>query len=243
MIYNPWPCGKLLAKQQRQELNTLKAVGYDFDDPREAVNIFERKIAEFAGSKYAVAVDSCTDALFLALKYRNAQGEILIPARTYCSVPMSVIHAGCCPIFHDMEWSGIYDLLYPLQSEGPQLAVIDGAGRFREGMYVPGTLHCLSFQIKKRLPIGKGGMILTDDPDAYKWLKVASFEGRHLDVPYDKDRFSMAGWNMYMTPEDAARGIILFDQLIANKEQCWDDVVGSDSFTDLSKQKIFSGKD
>lgn len=237
--YSPWPCGKLLPKQQRQELNMLKANNYKFNDPREAVNIFEDKIATFAGSKYAVAVDSCTNALFLALKYCNASGAVIVPARTYCSVPMTVLHAGCQPWFIDMEWSGVY-ILESVPKSG---TIIDGAGRFRKGMYISGTLHCLSFQIKKRLPVGKGGMILTDIKQAYEWLKQASFEGRHLNVPYDKDQFSMAGWNMYMTPEDAARGILLFDQLIANKDQCWDDVVGSGSFTDLSKQKVFSGKD
>ena len=229
--YNPWPCGKLTPEQQRPELDMLKAEGYKFDDPREVVEIFELKIAEFAGSKYAVAVDSCTNALFLSLKYCRAQGTVAIPARTYCSVPMAVIQAGCTPLFLRLaEWSGAY-ILEPYD-------VIDGAGRFRRGMY-KGELLCLSFQIKKRLPIGKGGMILTDSEKAHKWLKVASFEGRHLDVPYDQDQFAILGYNMYMTPEDAARGILLFDQLIENENQCWDDVVGSDSFKDLSKQNIF----
>ncbi|KKN77586.1 hypothetical protein LCGC14_0358610 [marine sediment metagenome] len=229
--YNPWPCGKLLPEQERPELGMLKA---RFDDPRKVVEVFERKIADFAGSKYAVAVDSCTNALFLSLKYCNAHGTVAIPAKTYCSVPMAIIHAGCRPrLKRSTEWYGIYAL--------EPFKVVDSAGRFRRRMYngYDGWLHCLSFQLKKRLPIGKGGMILTDSKEAYEWLKLASFEGRSMDVPYDQDQFSMVGWNMYMTPEDAARGILLFDQLIANKDQCWDDVVGSDSFTDLSKQKIF----
>ena len=33
------------------------------------VDRFEEIIAEYAGSKYAVAVDSCTNALFLSMKY------------------------------------------------------------------------------------------------------------------------------------------------------------------------------
>ncbi len=230
--YNPWPCGKLDPEQQRSEISELLDLGYEFDDPREIVGIFERKIADFAGSKYAVAVDSCTNALFLSLKYWNKSGAVAIPARTYCSVPMAIVHAGYSPIFKSYaEWSGYY-VLAPFP-------VVDSAGRFKRGMYIDCVLQCLSFQIKKRLPIGKGGMILTDSKKAYDWLKLASFEGRNITVPYDQDQFSMVGWNMYMTPEDAARGILLFDQLIANKGQCWDDVVGSDSFTDLSKQKIF----
>jgi dTDP-4-amino-4,6-dideoxygalactose transaminase len=36
------------------------------------------------------------------------------------------------------------------------------------------ALQVVSFQIKKRIPIGRGGIILTDDFEAYKWLKMAS---------------------------------------------------------------------
>ena len=36
----------------------------------------------------------------------------------------------------------------------------------------------LSFHIKKQLPIGKGGMILTDDQQAVEWFKKARYEGR-----------------------------------------------------------------
>ena len=41
------------------------------EDAWDAVDLFERTIAEYAGSKYAVAIDNCTDALFLCLKYLN----------------------------------------------------------------------------------------------------------------------------------------------------------------------------
>ena len=123
--YNPWPCGKLRPEQQRPELGMLKV---KFDDPREVVEIFERKIADFAGSKYAVAVDSCTNALFLSLKCCSAHGTVAIPARNYCSVPMAIIHAGCLPLLlRSLRWSGVY-MLEPFK-------IIDGAGRFRRGMY------------------------------------------------------------------------------------------------------------
>jgi dTDP-4-amino-4,6-dideoxygalactose transaminase len=226
--YNPWPLGKLPNHFQRPEINMLKESGYDINDPRDAVTIFENKIAEYAGSKYAVAVDSCTDALFLSLKYLKATDEITFPSRTYVSAPMAAVLAGCDIKFKDYEWSGIYYLdPYP---------VVDSAVRFTKDMYEKGTLQCLSFQIKKRLPIGKGGMILTDDPEASRWLRVAAFEGRHLEVPYDKDEFELIGWNMYMTPEDAARGILLFDQLA----EVHPDGCTHLDYHDLTTKKIFS---
>lgn len=225
--YNPWPLGKLPKEFRRLEIDLLKEAGYEIGDARDAVTIFENKIAKYAGSKYAVAVDSCTDAIFLSLKYLKATEKITFPSRTYVSAPMSAILAGCDVEFKDYEWSGAYMLdPYP---------VIDSAVRFTKDMYVKGTYQCLSFQIKKRLPIGKGGMILTDDFKANEWFRAASFEGRHLDVPYDKDEFEFVGWNMYMTPEDAARGILLFDQLPTHNP---DGCTQSD-YHDLTTKKIF----
>ena len=62
---------------------------------------------------------------------------------------------------------------------------------------------------KKILPIGRGGAILTDDLDAYEWIKIASFDGRHPGVALADDKIDMVGWNCYMTPKMAARGHLL----------------------------------
>ena len=50
-------------------LPLLEKEGYKVQDPWEIVDIFEKKLANFAGSKYAVSVDNCTDGMFLCLKY------------------------------------------------------------------------------------------------------------------------------------------------------------------------------
>jgi hypothetical protein len=140
---------------------------------------------------------------------------------------MAVHHAGCVVKFEDQNWQGVYQLKpYP---------IYDGAVRFTEGMYIPGALQCISFQIKKRLPIGKGGMIFTDDREAYEWLKLARFEGRNLEVDQWSDEYAFDGWNMYMTPEDAARGILIFDKLPKNNE----DTANQDNYPDLSQKKLF----
>lgn len=211
---------------QRPELNDLTNLGYTWNDPHEVVELFERKVAEFAGSKYAIAVDSCSHGVFLSLKYLNATGPIIIPSRTYVSIPMQVIHAGCTVQFDDFDWSGIYQLRpYP---------VYDGAVRWHRDMYT-GGFHVLSFQIKKRIPIGRGGMILTDDEAAYNWLKRACYDGRNVGVPHNVDPINSLGWHYYMTPEDAARGIILMDQTPNDNP----DSATQDSYTPLDKLGIF----
>jgi dTDP-4-amino-4,6-dideoxygalactose transaminase len=96
------------------------------------------------------------------------------------------------------------------------------------------ALQVISFQIKKRIPIGRGGVILTDNEDAYKWLKLASYDGRDLTKPYtDPEHVSMVGYHMYMTPEDAARGIILIDVVNASSE-IHDDSGNHTNYTDIS---------
>ena len=82
-------------------------------------------------------------------------------------------------------------------------------------MYKKDTYHCLSFHIRKHLPFGKGGMILCDSLEAYKWFRTARYEGRHIadGVSYKDDVLDTIGWNMYMTPEQAARGLELFEKM------------------------------
>lgn len=170
------------------------------EDGYEIVNIFEQTIAKLAGSKFAVAVDCCTNALFLSLKYlQDPKTTITIPKHTYIGVVGSIRNAGHKVQFEELEWSGIYQL--------KPLPVYDGALRFQKGMY-KGGFHCLSFHIKKHLKIGRGGMILTDDKEAYEWFKLARFNGRN-PVPHKQDVFKMIGWNYYMTSSDAARGLWL----------------------------------
>lgn len=197
--------------------------------PFEAVRNFERDLAEYSGSKYAVTVESCTSALLLACAYLKVE-EVTIPKRTYPSVPCSIIHAGGRVRFEDLEWGGVYQLKpYP---------IYDGAKRFRKGMYIPGSLHCLSFHAKKILPIGRGGAILTDDLAAYEWFKIASFDGRHPGVPLSEDKLEILGWNCYMTPEQAARGHLLLSMTKDNNE----DQEESPPYPDLSQFEIFQKK-
>lgn len=194
----------------------------------DVVRDFEDTIADYAGARYGVSVLSCSDALFLSCLYRKVK-EVTIPKFTYPSVACGIKNAGGSIRFSDENWEGLYEL--------SPYKIIDGALRFKKGMYIPGTLHCLSFHLKKLLPIGRGGMILTDDKDARDWLIKARFDGRTEGVPLDEDTYTMLGWNMYMSPDQAARGLWLFD-MIKNKELP-DMKVEEQNYPDLSRFDIF----
>jgi len=193
----------------------------------DVVRKFEETVASYAGSKYAVSVDSCSNAIFLSLMYRNVKGmEIEMPSRTYPSVPCAIIHAGAKVKFKDYAWKGVYTL--------DPVGIVDGAKRFTKDMYIKDTLHCLSFHHKKHLKIGRGGIILTDDEQAYKWLKKARFDGRSECALVD-DEFTMLGWNVYMSPEQAARGLWLMSAMPQNNE----DLEENPDYPDLSKFPIY----
>lgn len=230
--YNPWPLGEIPMELQRQEPYIIKEMGYDWDDPRDIVDIFEKKVAKFAGSNYAVATDCCSHAIFLCLQYWRFNIAMLaatyfyplsIPSHTYISIPQQIRNAGFGYILdNDWPWMGIYEI--------DNTKIIDAALRWTKEMYIPDSLMCLSFQIKKRIPIGRGGMILCNKKEEYDWLKLASYDGRDLNTPYDSEgHVKMNGWHYYMTPEDAARGIILID----NTPEVNEDQGGWENYPDL----------
>ena len=116
-------------------------------NPFQIVRWFEEEIAHYTGAPYAIATDSCTNAIFLSCKHLGVDGKtITVPSRTYLSVPQSVRQAGADVQFEDLDWKGIYQL--------KPFPIYDAAKRLTSGMYIPGSLMCLSFHFKKHLKIG-----------------------------------------------------------------------------------------
>lgn len=178
---------------------------YKLNDPWDVVSLFEKKISNFAGSKYGVSVDCCSHAIFLSLKLLNLKNKILIiPENTYISIPSSIILAGYKFKFKKITWEGSYHL-HPLN-------IVDSATKFEKKMYEKNTLTCLSFHHRKHLPIGRGGMILTDSKKYYEKLKLLRYDGRNIKKKYANDKFNIMGFHMYMTPEQAAYGLKLFEK-------------------------------
>ncbi|WP_370401029.1 DegT/DnrJ/EryC1/StrS family aminotransferase [Sulfitobacter sp. JB4-11] len=64
------------------------------------VTLLEQEFAAMMGSAYALAVSSCSAALFLSLKALDLpeNAKVLIPGFTFAAVPSAIIHAGCQPV-------------------------------------------------------------------------------------------------------------------------------------------------
>lgn len=171
--------------------------------------MFEEALCWYTGAQFAVAVDNCSNALFLSLYHEGIRGvEISIPSRTYPSVPCAIIQAGGKVNFISMMGATTLKGAYRLSPT----SILDSALRFTNGMYIPGTTMCLSFTGPyKHLKLGKGGAILTDSASDARWFRRARFSGRR-ECSYHEDNFDMLGWNFYMMPEIAARGLLLMQQ-------------------------------
>jgi dTDP-4-amino-4,6-dideoxygalactose transaminase len=174
---------------------------------------FELKLADYTGAKYVVTLDNMSNALFLALYYeknvsKTLSGDtITIPSKTYPSVPCEIIHAGLKVDFEPVEGKTIKGA-YQLKGSN----VWDSALRFTGDMYIPESYMCVSFTGPyKHFKLSKGGAILTDNYDAYLWFKRARYSGRR-ECSYHDDHFDMLGWNFYMMPELAARGLLMINQ-------------------------------
>ena len=198
-------------------------------NPYKIVSMFEECIADYTGAPYALSIDSCTDALFLTCKYLQVS-DVYIPSKTYLSVPQSIMQAGGNVIFDESRnnWSGIYQLKpYPIW---------DSAKRLTSNMYIDGSYMCLSFHIKKTLKIGKGGMVLTDDKEFVDWFRRARYEGRGWQTFYKDDNIKTTGWNMYMTPQQAAHGLCL----LQNYPLHVPDLIEENGYLDLRRFDLFS---
>ena len=210
---------------------------------------FEMELAKYTGSPFVVCVDNQSNALFLCLYYwiqkRKKEHKkdfnyieiIDVPKRTYPSVPCEVIHAGAKVNFTKVEGETLKGA-YQLTPSN----VWDSALRFTADMYIANSMMCISFTgAYKHLKLSNGGAILLDDEDAYNWLKKARFSGRS-ECGYHVDNFDInpvIGWNFYMMPEIATRGLLLIQQFYnenGSKKQNADLEL---KYPDLSKFEIW----
>ncbi|WP_299045401.1 DegT/DnrJ/EryC1/StrS family aminotransferase [uncultured Tateyamaria sp.] len=87
----------------RDEIDRLLTSGdlFRYTAPQDApVSLLEAEFAAMMGSKFALAVSSCSAALFLSLKALDLprDARVLIPGFTFAAVPSAVMHADCLPV-------------------------------------------------------------------------------------------------------------------------------------------------
>jgi dTDP-4-amino-4,6-dideoxygalactose transaminase len=197
----------------------------------EIISEFEQSIAEFFGSPYAVAVDSCTHGIELCLRHTK-ENKISVPKRTYLSVPFLAEKMGLEREWRDEEWEDYYTLNYG------DKRIIDAAVLWRKNSYIPNTFMCLSFQYQKHLSLGRGGVILLDNEEDFITLKKMSYDGRLPNIPWREQNIDTVGFHYYMTPETAKLGLEKLKLAIDTTPKKW---LVTD-WPDLTKMEIFNKK-
>ncbi len=215
------------------------------DNNMDFIDLFEKKLSNYTGFKYAIATDCCTNAILLCceakrhLNLLSRDKTLLIPKYTYMSVPMTLRNNGWKIQFISNKWEGKYML-------GINSTIYDAATDMHENMadeykHDIQPLVCISFQQKKRLSLGKGGAILTNNGSLYQLLKRLVYDGRN---PYIADSTEITnfpndiicGYHCYMEPDKAAKGILLLNQpncLMPYKKHSWKE------YTDISTLNIW----
>lgn len=194
------------------------------------VTEFEKKIADFFGAPFAVAVDSCTHGLELCLRHEKAD-YIYSPVHTYLSVPMLASKLGISLYWHFKEWTDYYDLYH----ENDKRIIYDAAVLWRPKSYVKNSFMCLSFQYQKHLSLGRGGMILCPNEQSYNDLKKMSYDGRLPGIPWREQNIDTMGFHYYMTPDTAAEGLRKLPEAIATPPRQWT----VNDWPDISQFKVF----
>jgi perosamine synthetase len=186
------------------------------------VNEFEQAWQKFTGAQIAIALNSATAALHLALAvFRFPEGKkVLVPSLTFSSTASVVLYNRLIPVFvdsdpvtlgisledlerkYDKDCVAVIPVHYaghpvPMEKLIPwakekELKVIEDCAHSIGSIYKGkmlgtwGEIGCYSFEEKKLMTTGDGGMMVTDDPDLFKDVKAMRWVG------IDKDNWRSA---------------------------------------------------
>ncbi len=114
----------------REAIDALMQSGdlFRYTAPQDSpVALLEAEFAALLGSKYALAVSSCSAALFLSLKALGLprDARVLIPGFTFAAVPSSIVHADCVPVLCEVGENYRIDLKdFEAKLDGVQAVII-----------------------------------------------------------------------------------------------------------------------
>lgn len=186
------------------------------------VNELEEAWAKHVGCKIAIALNSATAALHLALRvFGFPKGKkVLVPSLTFSSTASAILYNDLIPVFvdsdpatlgisledlnkkYDKECVAVMPVHYcghpvPMEKLIPwarerNLRVIEDCAHTSGPIYKGkalgtwGDIGCFSFEEKKLMTTGDGGMMVTNQPELFKDAKAMRWVG------IDKDNWKTA---------------------------------------------------
>lgn len=177
------------------------------------VKEFEEKFAEYVGAKYAVSVNSATNAIFLTMlleqryfkKYvapRNSEAvlDITIPSILPPVVANAILHSGCSIRFNDNIW-WVGDS-YVLYESGRGYKIIDSAQKVEKNQFKAeakgNDLMIFSFYPTKPVGSCDGGMIVSNDRKKIEEIRTLTFNGMSFSQNNWERKQTEVGYKMYM---------------------------------------------
>jgi perosamine synthetase len=192
---------------------------------------FEKKFAEYVGSKYAIACNSGTSALDLCLKaYEIKGGELITTPMTFVSDAIVGEWNGMDVTFADIDEDSLCldpktvhitketKAIITVDSHG-RLADIDGLREKFDGLIIEDAAHAMytpgagkkgditiwSFQAVKSMPAGDGGMITTNDDEIYKKLRTLTWLGVEKST-YERADLKKYSWDYDIKQAEGIKG-------------------------------------
>jgi len=177
------------------------------------VDDFERKVADYCGSKYAVAVSSGTSALHAACAIVGISkgDEAIVTPLTFAATANAIVHCGGKPVFADIQADTLNidpeQIEKRITSKTKAILPVDFAGhpvdldtiqiiaKHNNLVIIEDACHALgaeykgkkigsladltvfSFHPVKLITTGEGGMILTNNEEYYKKLRIFRHHG------------------------------------------------------------------
>ena len=178
----------------------------------------ERRFCDLTGASYAVAVSSCSDALYIAYRWISRyDNTIYIPALTFVATAESAVRAGMSPLFYDRDpvTDGYHHQVHvPLFGVGSyRCEISDKAQCFPER--IESYIECYSFFPAKPLgTTGDGGMLVTNSRSVCEFARTLRNHGSP-----DRVEHTHVGGNMRMSEINAAVLNVKLDNLDYYKQR------------------------
>ena len=191
---------------------------------------FERKFAEYVGTKYAIGCNSGTSALDLCLKvYGITDGELITTPMTFVADAIVGEWNGMNVTFGDIDEESLClnpqslvitkntKAIITVDSHG-RLADIDGLRKIFKGLIIEDAAHAMytpgagkkgditiwSFQAVKSLPTGDGGMITTNSDEIYNKLRTLTWLGVEKST-YERAEGKRYSWDYDITQSQGVK--------------------------------------